>query len=366
MSIEFEFVPAVLPIAPRPMSDELISSWLHRTATANKLSFGELIESARSANIAPLAGALDHDLPAAWRARLASFCRVRESRISFIDLRAHFPHRNLAWFTHTREFYPSPGEPAVQLARPFCMPCGEEQRALNRPVYIRAHWTLAFRTHCLGHLSPLIDRCCSCGMITFSYWCGSCFCCERCHARLRATHAISDSPALRRVVRLQETMYGCLHGCPPQPCGLGPVSATRFLQVVLDLVEILLHRIPGSRFILADVFVPDEFRLSYTVGGRFDDPRLPNLPWFGRFLILSALDRILHAVEEAPNRDRARTVGYLLRDFLASLPLDERAGILTLAERWPSALTTLFHHPARDRRRSSRSPAATYNTSIRF
>jgi hypothetical protein len=146
------------------------------------------------------------------------------------------------------------------------------------------------------------------------------------------------------------------------------VSTNGFLQIVFDLVAILLHRIPYSRFILADLLVPDEFRRSYTVGGRFDHPRLPTLPWFARFLVLAALDRVLHAAAEASGQHPtvARTVGYLLHNFLASLPLDERAAILEQTERWPSALTTLFHHRARVRRRSSRSPEIKYNTQIRF
>lgn len=163
-------------------------------------------------------------------------------------------------------------------------------------------------------------------------------------------------------------MYGCLYGCPPQPYPFDPLSSGAFLEIVFDLVAILLHRMPDSRFILADLLVPDEFRLSYTVGGRFDNPRLPTLPWFARFIVLSALDRVLNAAGEAPKQDlvMARTVGYLLHDFLASLPINARAAILKQTERWPSALTMLFHHTARSRRRFSRSPEVKYNTAFRF
>ncbi len=101
---------------------------------------------------------------------------------------------------------------------------------------------------------------------------------------------------------------------------------------------------------------------------RFDNPWLPTLPWFARFIVLSAVDRVLNPAGEAPKQDlvRALTVGYLLHDFLASLPINERAAILKQAERWPSALTMLFHYPARPRRRFSRAPKLKYNTAFRF
>lgn len=90
MSVEFLFIPKVLPLAPRPMSDELLSSWLCRVATANALSFGELLESARNGYLPRPAGTIDLGLPTAWRIRLSTFCRIPESWIRAIDLQSHF------------------------------------------------------------------------------------------------------------------------------------------------------------------------------------------------------------------------------------------------------------------------------------
>jgi hypothetical protein len=38
------FVPEVLPIAPRPIAGELISSWLLRVSFANSLTLAELVQ----------------------------------------------------------------------------------------------------------------------------------------------------------------------------------------------------------------------------------------------------------------------------------------------------------------------------------
>ena len=41
---DISFVPEVLPIAPRPIAGELISSWLLRVSVANGLTLAELVQ----------------------------------------------------------------------------------------------------------------------------------------------------------------------------------------------------------------------------------------------------------------------------------------------------------------------------------
>jgi len=346
MSVEFQFIPGVLPIAPRPMSDELLSSWLHRVATANALSFGELLDSVRADRLPGLAGVMDYDLPTVWRIRLATFCRIPESRIRLIDLQSQFPNRNLSWFTHARAFHRSPGEPAIQLGRPFCVPCGEEQREMHKPTYIRGDWALAFRTHCPHHLSPLIDGCAACGMMTFPSWSGACFCCQRCKAPLKPTHRLSDSPGLRAVVGLQNTLHKCFLGRPPEPYWLGPLSGSRFLQVVFELIDILTHRTGEPRLVLTDLLVPEEFRRAYNVGGRFDHPQFSTLPWFARFLVLAALNQLLLALSAPPfqNSTVVVAVDRMLNHFFSLLPSAQRIAIINRTEKWPSSLGVAFRH----------------------
>jgi TniQ len=348
MSVEFQFIPVVLPMAPRPMSDELLPSWLHRVATANALSFGELLESARAGRLPGLVGVMDHGLPTAWRTRLATFCRIPESRIRLIDLQSQFPNRNLSWFTHARAFHGSSGEPSIQLGRPFCVPCGEERRERYKPAYIRADWALAFRTHCPHHLSPLIDGCGACGRMTFPRWSGTQFCCQGCEAPLKPTHTLSDSPGLRAVVRLQNTIHGCFLGRPPELHWLGSLSGNRFLQVIFELIDILTHRTGEPRLVLTDLLVPDEFRRAYNLGGRFDHPQFSTLPWFPRFLVLAALNRLLLAFSAPPLQSSAvvATVDHVLNHFFCLLPIEQRITILDRTEKWPSSLGLAFRRAA--------------------
>jgi len=348
MSVEFRFVPEVLPMAPRPMSDEWISSWLHRVATANTLSFGELLESVRGGHLPSLDRAMDHALPMAWRTRLATFCRIPESWISAIDLRSHFPNRNLIWFTHPRSFCGDPGEPSLQLSRPFCVHCGEEQKERHGRAYIRAEWPLAFRTHCPRHLSPLIDRCGSCGMITFPSWSAGRFCCQRCRATLQPTHTLLHSPGLSAVIRLQEIIHGGFLGRHPNLRWLGSVSGSEFLRVVFDLIDVLTHRTAQPGLVLADLLVPDEFRRAYNVGGRFQSPQFSALPWFARFLVLAALNQVLLAFPATPGHPPELVVAVerLLNRFFRCLPFEQKAGILKRSETWPAWLRMGFHQAA--------------------
>ena len=367
MSLEFQFIPTALPIAPRPIHDELLSSWLHRVADANALSLGELLESARWQHLPGLTTVLDYGLSIAWRTRLAAFCRIPESWLRLIDLQCQFPCRNLTWFAHGPVLLRSPGEPAIQLRRPFCVGCGEEQRTFRGPTYIRAEWALAFRTHCPRHLTPLIDQCGSCRTITFPYWADGRFCCTQCHVTLKATHTVADSSSLRAVVRLQETIHGCFLGKHPEPHWFGVVSASRFLHVVGELIRILLYQAsPG--FVLADLLVPDEFRRRYNVGGRFLDPRFCSLPWFARFLVVTALNELVLAFAPiAVGRPAPRVaMGHLLNAFFGLLPSEQKADIFNRIDGWPPALKTAFHHAATMAQRPaihrSFSPVVKYNT----
>jgi hypothetical protein len=87
------FVPEVLPIAPRPIAGELISSWLLRVSFANGLTLAELVQGieARFPKV-PLRGAfIDDQLSPRARSALAKFLRVTEHKIKARELRQQFP-----------------------------------------------------------------------------------------------------------------------------------------------------------------------------------------------------------------------------------------------------------------------------------
>jgi hypothetical protein len=77
MHDHISFVPEVLPIAPRPIAGELISSWLLRVSFANGLTLAELVQGieARFPEV-PLQGAfIDEQLSPSARSVLAKFLR---------------------------------------------------------------------------------------------------------------------------------------------------------------------------------------------------------------------------------------------------------------------------------------------------
>jgi hypothetical protein len=91
---DISFVPEVLPIAPRPIAGELISSWLLRVSFANSLTLAELVQGieARFPEV-PLRGAfIDEQLSPCARSALAKFLRVTEHEIEALELRQQFPN----------------------------------------------------------------------------------------------------------------------------------------------------------------------------------------------------------------------------------------------------------------------------------
>lgn len=96
---DISFVPEVLPIAPRPIAGELISSWLLRVSFANGLTLAELKQGveARFPEV-PLRGAfIDDQLSPSARSALAKFLRVTEHQIKALELRQQFPILPTEW-----------------------------------------------------------------------------------------------------------------------------------------------------------------------------------------------------------------------------------------------------------------------------
>jgi hypothetical protein len=177
---------------------------------------------------------------------------------------------------------------------------------------------------------------------------------------------VPESPALRAVVHLQEAIRGCLFGKQPELHWFGSVSAAQFLHVVLDLIRILTHRTaPG--LVLADLLVPDEFCRRYNVGGRFQHPQFPSLPWFARFLVLAALNQIVLVLSPAMAKSApAEAASRVLNAFFVLLSAEQKAAVLNRMNSWPPPLKVAFHHALTTVRRmptrGSRSPLFKYNT----
>jgi hypothetical protein len=88
---DISFVPEVLPIAPRPIAGELISSWLLRVSFANGFTLAELVQGIE--NLGP-----DRFL-ADWRTALRT-SKTQSSPLRRIELRTQSSSKtqwNVTW-----------------------------------------------------------------------------------------------------------------------------------------------------------------------------------------------------------------------------------------------------------------------------
>ena len=80
---DISFVPEVLPIAPRPIPGELISSWLLRVSFANCLTLAQLIEAIeiRFPGLSLQHAFIDDELSPRARSAIAKSLRVSEDKV---------------------------------------------------------------------------------------------------------------------------------------------------------------------------------------------------------------------------------------------------------------------------------------------
>ena len=160
------FAPAQLPLAPRPLPDELLSSWLMRTAAANAVSFEELITALEMRDPQNFVSGmmLDYSVPEITLRALSRFTRVPYSRLSKLDLNVRVPQINVALLLRFPQKGLSSGrsrERAWRLRYAFCPQCVSSQKTFH----IRWDWCFAALPRCSVHRSPLQDSCPQCGEI---------------------------------------------------------------------------------------------------------------------------------------------------------------------------------------------------------
>jgi hypothetical protein len=163
MHDHISFVPEVLPIAPRPIAGELISSWLLRVSVANGLTLAELVQGieARFPEV-PLRGAfIDEQLSPCARSALAKFLRVTEHEIKALELRQQFPTLPMEWILRSIDWELGSPHRFVQgrAMYAFCPICIQEMSRRTRTVWVRSEWAFVFQTHCARHRTPLLETC---------------------------------------------------------------------------------------------------------------------------------------------------------------------------------------------------------------
>ena len=198
--------PAQLSIAPRPLPDEVLSSWLLRTAAANATSLAELLDGLHlhypDAQI--YGGMLDYSIPEVTLRALSHFTRVPLSKLCKLDLSVRIPHLNsgmLLRFRGSRELSQGcPRRCSQRVGYAFCPQCLTQQKRLH----IRWDWCIAAFIRCSVHRSSLLDSCPHCGDVDSSSFspiderspllCRSCFgdltTCSETHDRLPGDDSI--------------------------------------------------------------------------------------------------------------------------------------------------------------------------------
>lgn len=142
---------ARLPVAPRPFSGELLSSWMVRVAARYGLAVPDmttwLAGQGREAQPHHL---VDDIAPDPTQLRLwARACRLDLARLTRLSLALRYPDRVPAWTLERSKM-------------PVCFGCFDKDQAQGRDSYLRSAWRLADHLVCPAHRQMLHDRCPAC------------------------------------------------------------------------------------------------------------------------------------------------------------------------------------------------------------
>jgi hypothetical protein len=151
----------VWPVRPRPLPDELLTSWLSRVALANGTDLGTLLRSVGVSGRGWLAD-LDYHAPHALITQLATQAGVSKRCIEASTLRdacgrilGRHQHRSRsAWLLAHDEGVSSLARYGFQ----YCRRC----LAADGTPYLRRHWRFGFVSCCRVHRCYLSSRCGAC------------------------------------------------------------------------------------------------------------------------------------------------------------------------------------------------------------
>jgi len=143
-----------LPVAPRPFSDELLSSWVARVAARYGLEVPELVSYLIGrGNSLPALRQINDITPDPELLKIWSRgCRIDPARLE--RLSSIFRHHN-----RSREWVSA----RIRGGMSVCLACFDTDVAAGRDAYIRADWKLVEWVVCPVHKEILRDRCPECG-----------------------------------------------------------------------------------------------------------------------------------------------------------------------------------------------------------
>ena len=239
-----------LPVAPRPHPDELISSWLGRTAAVYDMEVEGLRASLlRNGDVAP--GGVDVELDSGERDRIAEAFALAPECVAALELRRAWPNLAVDWLRCTDR-----ARHALDpLHSCWCPTCLEEGRKAGG-AYLDRDTALPL-VLCHRHLRWRYEGCRSCVPTrgpTFVHINGATeLICPDCRKllhtivhRVPASEWASDDRRGARQFEMLLAFEKCLRaawlGHPSHWFGVGEVQPSEFLALLDDLTKALLAR----------------------------------------------------------------------------------------------------------------------------
>lgn len=246
--------PTQVPFAPRPIPDELFSSWLLRVAAANCVSLREFLDGFEAVYPdMPRLVSIDFNLPRPFLCSISRFCRVSVEGLQALDLAQRFPHLDRALLLEvTGKHWHSGRVGGLRVGYGFCPLCIAEQRT----IYLPWSWCFVCLIRCNVHRTALRLGCPGCGEsdpLNFApsqsnakrdcWSCGADLC-----------QPTENLPGCRdeEAIRVVEDAYrAALLGVRPDVSLLGKVTDRAFCRFVDDMLE-LLARCGGAELIAGE------------------------------------------------------------------------------------------------------------------
>ena len=330
--------PAQLPLTPRPLPQELFSSWLLRVAAANCTPLNELLDGfdARYSCV-PGLPSLDFGLTPLFLQSISIFCRAPVERIRVLDLSQRVPHLGGALLLRfTGGSACCPRAKWRRLAYAFCPLCIAEQSI----IHIRWEWCFACISQCGVHGTPLQFGCASCGEsdpLTFgpsqsnsqACWsCGGGFC--------QPTNGLTVRRDEHIIKVIEDAYRAALLGVAPDVSLFGKATDRAFRRFVEDMLQLLV-RCTGL--------------------GLIPDPLLDKAATLPRQPLLDVIaDLIANAVPSSNvklRRLRCSRSLQLWTALMRSLPQFEGQDLEKASQRWPIPLQRRFASALRRRKQES-------------
>jgi hypothetical protein len=233
--------PSRLPFAPKPLPNELFSSWMLRIADANFVSLQELIVGFQSRHPeVPCPRSLDWGFSNEFLNAVARFCRAPIGTLRSLDLRTRLPNAQQVLLLRLRDT----SEECRRCRKErtgyaFCPMCIVQQR------YVHARWEWAFPAllYCHVHKSPLRHGCPMCGEddpLPFGVLADPSIHCWRCGADLTGCAFGSRTRSVDRADRLVEKIYRAALRRNRADCARpDDITATQFRCFVDDIFQLL-------------------------------------------------------------------------------------------------------------------------------